>query len=191
MTGSASTRRKLSTSDERRETLLAAAMPVFAERGYDAAPTLEIAKKAGISHAYLFRLFPTKAELFAAVCDLSRERMLSTFHEAAARARATGLDPLGEMGRAYGELLVRDRDVLLIQLHSQVAARREKRIRDAMRRTFKDLYELVRRESGAGPKELKIWFAYGMLYNVMAAIDADRLAAEWAKALTEDGASSN
>jgi hypothetical protein len=49
----------------------------------------------------------------------------------------------------------------------------------------------VRRESGAGPEELKIWFAYGMLYNVMAAIDADRLAAEWAKALTEDGASSN
>jgi hypothetical protein len=95
------------------------------------------------------------------------------------------------MGRAYGELLVRDRDVLLIQLHSQVAARREKRIRDAMRRTFRDLYELVRRESGAGPEELKIWFAYGMLYNVMAAIDADRLAAEWAKALTEDGASSN
>jgi AcrR family transcriptional regulator len=191
MTTAPTTRRKLSTADERRETLLATAMPVFAERGYDAAPTLEIANKAGISHAYLFRLFPTKVELFVAVCDLSRERMLSTFREAAARARVEGLDPLGEMGRAYGELLVRDRDVLLIQLHSQVAARREKRIRDAMRRTFRDLYELVRRESDAGPEELKMWFADGMLYNVMAAIDADRLAAEWAKALTADGPASD
>ena len=78
-----------------------------------------IAKAAGISQAYLFRLFPTKPELFVAVCGVTRERMLSAFRGAAARARAAGRDPLEEMGQAYGELLERDRDVLLIQPDSE------------------------------------------------------------------------
>jgi hypothetical protein len=48
------------------------------------------------------------------------------------------------------------------------------------------LYETVARESGAGPEELRVWFAHGMLCNVMAAIDADRIEQPWAKALTGD-----
>jgi AcrR family transcriptional regulator len=183
MTPSSATR-TLSTADDRREAVLAAAMPIFAERGYQGAATMEIGKAAGISQAYVFRLFPTKAELFAAVCGVARERMLAAFRDAAARARRDGLDPLDAMGRAYSELLERDRDVLLIQLHSQVAAGREPLIREVMQRTFGDLYDLVARESGASPEELRSWFAYGMLINVMAAIDADRLDAPWAKALT-------
>jgi AcrR family transcriptional regulator len=176
--------RKLSTAEERRESLLEAAIPVFAARGYHAAPTMEIAKAAGISQAYVFRLFPTKAELFAAVCGVARERMLQTFKDAAAQARREGKEPLKEMGRAYDELLETDRDILMIQLHSQVAAGAEPLVRDSMQRTFRDLYALVARESGAGPEELQPWFAHGMLCNVMAAIDADNLDEEWARALT-------
>ncbi|HEU0024019.1 MAG TPA: TetR/AcrR family transcriptional regulator [Thermoleophilaceae bacterium] len=179
--------RQLSTAEERRETLLAAAMPVFGERGYHAAPTLEIAKAAGISQAYLFRLFPTKAELFAAVTGVASQRMQAAFRDAAARAKREGLDPLDEMGHAYDELLERDRDVLLIQLHSQVASPHEPLIRAAMQRCFHDLYELVSRESGATPEELRVWFAHGMLCNVMAAINAEDLDAEWARALTSEG----
>jgi AcrR family transcriptional regulator len=183
VTPSTSTR-KLSTAEDRREALLAAAMPIFAARGYHAAPTLEIAKAAGISQAYVFRLFPTKAELFAAVCELARGRMLATFGAAAARAPSGGAEALREMGEAYVHLLENDRDVLLIQLHSQVAAGQEPLIRDAMRRTFHAIYELVARESGAGEDELRTWFAHGMLCNVMAAIDAGSLDDEWARALT-------
>ncbi|MQA73775.1 MAG: TetR family transcriptional regulator [Solirubrobacterales bacterium] len=180
--------RTLSTAEQRRAELLEAAVPVFAERGYHAAPTMAIAKAAGISQAYLFRLFPTKAELFAAVTGIASERMLATFREAAARARAAGADPLEAMGQAYGDLLERDRDVLLVQLHSQVAAGAEPLIREAMRRCFRDLYELVARESGAGSQDLQAWFAHGMLCNVMAAIGADALDETWARALTgEEG----
>lgn len=184
MAATGSPTRKLSTAEERRETVLAAAIPVFAQRGYHAAPTMDIAKAAGISQAYLFRLFPTKAELFAAVCAVARERMLAMFRAAAARARAEGLEPLDEMGKAYDEMLVRDRDILLVQLHSQVAANAEPLIRDAMRATFSALYEHVARESGAEPEQLRMWFAVGMLCNVMAAIDADQLDEPWAQALT-------
>jgi AcrR family transcriptional regulator len=179
--------RKLSTAEERREVLVGAAIRVFAERGYHSAPTLEIAKAAGISQAYLFRLFPTKVDLFVAVCDATRARMMTAFAGAAARARAGGLDPLQEMGRAYCELVDTERDVLLIQLHSQVAAGQEPRIRDAMRATFGRLYELVRRESGAGPEQLRDWFAHGMLMNVMTAIEAERLDEDWAQALSDHG----
>jgi AcrR family transcriptional regulator len=43
--------RTLSTAEERRETLVAAALPIFAEQGYRAASTVAIAKAAGISQA--------------------------------------------------------------------------------------------------------------------------------------------
>ena len=182
MTATATTR-KLSTAEQRRESVLDAAVPIFAQGGY-AASTLEIAKAAGISQAYLFRLFPTKAELFAAVTDVASERMQATFRDASARARAEGTDPLEEMGRAYDELLEHDRDVLLIQLHSRVVAGAEPVIREAAQRCFGKIYELAARESGASDEELRVWFAHGMLCDVMAAIDADQVDAPWARALT-------
>lgn len=177
-------KRKLSTAEQRRESMPEAAIPVFAEHGYHAASTMEIARKAGISQAYVFRLFPTKAELFVAAYNVASDRMANTFREAAAEARRNGREPLEVMGEAYGELLEHDRDVLLMQLHAQVAAAGEPLIRDAARRCFETLYELVGRESGASPDELRGWFAHGMLCNVMAAIDADRIDDEWATALT-------
>jgi AcrR family transcriptional regulator len=181
----AHTTRKLSTADERREVLVDAAIRIFADRGYHAAPTLEIATAAGISQAYLFRLFPTKADLFVAVCAATRRRMVATFSAAGAQARDAGRDPLEAMGRAYGELVETERDVLLIQLHSQAAAGGEPRIRDAMRETFRQLYDVVRRESGAGAEHLRGWFAHGMLINVMTTIEADQLDADWARALSD------
>jgi len=183
------TTRTLSTAEERRTELLDAAVRVFADRGYSA-PTTEIAKQAGISQAYLFRLFPTKVDLFIAAHRTTSARMHATFAEAARRAHAEGLEPLEVMGKAYAELLERDRDVLLVRLHAQVAAGNEPRIRDEVRRCFRELYELVERETGVGADELRAWFAYGMLCDVMASLDADHLDEPWARALSgSDGES--
>src|SRR5450631_2357808 len=54
------------TAPERREQILEAAVTVFAERGYEGASTDVIARMAGISQPYLFRLFGTKRELIIA-----------------------------------------------------------------------------------------------------------------------------
>src|SRR5471032_2436208 len=54
------------TAPERREQILVAAVTVFAERGYEGASTDVIARMAGISQPYLFRLFGTKRELIIA-----------------------------------------------------------------------------------------------------------------------------
>lgn len=182
-TPQATTPRTLSTAEQRREELIEAAVRAFAERGY-AAPTTEIAKAAGISQAYLFRLFPTKSDLFAAAYEVASDRMFEAFRDAAAQARETGQDPLEAMGIAYDELIKRDRDVLLMQIHSYVGAGIDEQAREAVNRCFARLYDLVKRESGAPLDEIKRWFAYGMLINVMAAIRADELDAEWAQVLT-------
>src|SRR4051812_2123505 len=112
--------RKLSTAEERREDILVAAERVFAARGLHGTPTMEIAKAAGISQAYLFRLFPTKAELFSALIKRCNDRIERTFIDAAAAARAAGEPVMRAMGSAYVGLLG-DRDLLLNQLHAHAA----------------------------------------------------------------------
>jgi AcrR family transcriptional regulator len=181
---SATKTRTLSTADERREGLISAAMPVFGRHGFHAASTIEIAKAAGISEAYLYRLFPTKVDLFVAAYDEASKRMADAFRAAADRADRDGFEPLQAMGKAYDDLLDTDRDVLLLQLAAQVAASSDAKIRRALRRCFRDLYELVGERSGAGEEDLRLWFAEGMLCNVMAAIDAEQVDEPWARALT-------
>ncbi|MFA9400999.1 MAG: TetR/AcrR family transcriptional regulator [Acidobacteriota bacterium] len=177
--------RTLSTAEERREAILTAAMPVFAEKGYHAAPTTEIAKGAGISQAYLFRLFPTKEQLFTAVIERSRERMIETFTEAADRAEAEGLDPTEQMGIAYADLVGSDRDVLLVQLHAHAISAYMPAAREAMRNCFAALYSLAEERTGGSPEELKAWFAEGMLINVLTAINAEQVDQPWARSLTD------
>jgi AcrR family transcriptional regulator len=175
------TTRTLSTADERRETILAAAERVFAARGLHGTPTLEIAKAAGISQAYLFRLFPTKAELFTALTARCNDRIYDTFVQAAAEAKASGDDVLSAMGAAYIGLLS-DRNLLLNQLHAH-AASDDPAIREQMRACFARLVELVERESGADPEEVRVFFAHGMLLNVLVSMGASEVDEHWAKVL--------
>ncbi len=177
--------RTLSTAEDRREAVLEAALPVFASRGIHGTPTLAVAKAAGISQAYLFRLFPTKEELAVALVERCHDRVAETFAAAAAEARRTGTDPLEQMGRAYVGLL-RDRDLLLLQLHAHAAAPDVPAIRDATRAGFARLVADVERESGAPAEDVKRFFAHGMLLNVMAALDAEHADAHWRDVLVGD-----
>ena len=72
----------------------------------------------------------------------------------------------------------------MVQLYARVAASRLPLVREAIQDCFKAVYELVKRESGAGRDEIHAWFAHGMLCDVMAAIGADELDEEWAKVLS-------
>lgn len=177
--------RTLSTAEERRETLIEASIPVFAEKGYHAAPTTEIAKAAGISQAYLFRLFPTKEELFVAAVKRSCEVMYGSFVEAADRAEAAGEDPLQVMGDAYGELVLENRNMLLVQLHGQAISSYIPAVRETMREGFATLYSVAAERTDATPDELKVWMAGGMLVNVMTAIGANELDDPWAQTLAD------
>src|SRR6478736_1425475 len=63
--------------DETRQIIFDAARHAFAESGYAATSTEELARRAGISTKTLYRLFPAKAALFEAMCADRLDRLLS------------------------------------------------------------------------------------------------------------------
>lgn len=175
-------KRSLSTAEERREQVLAAAMRVFPDRGFLATPTTAIADAAGISQAYLFRLFPTKLDLVLAVVAHSNGRVIETMRSAAAAAKASGEEPMPVMGKAYRDLL-EDRELLMTQLHAHAAAASMPEVAELSRATFAELSSIVREATACDDEGLRRFFGQGMLMNVMASIRAAETDSDWARAL--------
>ena len=175
--------RQLSTAAERREVLIEAAVAAFAEHGFHGTPTTEIAKAAGISQAYLFRLFPTKSELYVAAVGRCYARLGEAMHAAAEEADAPAETVLERMGHAYAALL-QDPVILRGTLQAFAAAAGEdEQIRDAVRKGYGDLIEQIQRLSGAEGDELRAFVAKGMLMTVLAGMDAPAIDAPWAREL--------
>ncbi len=82
-----------------RERIIAAAASVFAERGLDAA-TAEIAQRAGVGEATLFRRFPTKDDLIDAIIGTRMEEVA-----ALADAAASHPDPGAALERFMQDLV--------------------------------------------------------------------------------------
>jgi AcrR family transcriptional regulator len=175
--------RQLSTAAERREALIEAAVTVFAEHGYHGTPTTEIARAAGISQAYLFRLFPTKAELYVATIERCYERVGAAMRDAAGRARADGEDLFEQMGLAY-TALIQDRAVLPGMLHAfAAAAGGDPAVLGAVRQGYAGLVALVRQLTGADQDRIREFFATGMLLTVLASMDVRSIDEEWVATL--------
>jgi AcrR family transcriptional regulator len=172
------------SAEERREQTLEAAMGLVAQRGFEATTTLAIAQAAGISHAYLFRLFPSKEELAVALVARGNALIHARFEHAADTARARGEDPKAAMGAAYAELLA-ERDVILVQLHAYAASPTHPEIRAAMRDSFRDLVAVVGRAIDGPTDEVQAFFAQGMLMNVSVALGLHELDEPFARTLTE------
>ena len=177
--------RTLSTADERRETVIRAAMHLFARTGMHTS-TLAVAKAAGISQAYLFRLFPTKDDLVVAVARRCHDRIHDTFAAVIARAKQAGEDPLAAMGQSYVELMG-DRELLTLQLHAQAASIQHEAVRDVSRDAFRRLVGLIRERTDATDAEIQSFMAHGMLINVMTAIDAGAVDEDWARIIAKPG----
>ncbi len=157
-----------STSEERREQVIDAAVKEFAANGFHATSTTSIAKRAGISQPYIYALFPNKHELFLAVHRHVVERIRRAFLEAA-RAGATPEERLTSMGHAYVGLLA-DRDEILVQMQAHAAAG-DPELREPVREEFVRLTEDVRRMSGASDEQVVAFMSKGMLLNVVAALE--------------------
>jgi AcrR family transcriptional regulator len=152
---------------ERREEILDAGLAEFAEHGYHGASTEGIARRAGISQPYVFRLFGTKQELFKAVVARCFREALELFQRAAEGKR--GEEALEAMGNAYVERLLVDRTRLLLQMQAYAACDDEQ-IRDVVRQGYGDLVAYVERVTGLEPKAVSAFFAQGMLLNVFASM---------------------
>jgi len=160
--------RPRSSSDERREQVIVAAVKEFAANGFHATSTAAIAKRAGISQPYIYALFPNKRELFLAVDRHVVERIRSAFLEAA-RGRGTPEERLEAMGHAYIELLA-DRDEIRFQMQAHAAAG-DPELAEPVRKEFIGLWADVRRISGASDDQIVEFMAKGMLLNVAASLE--------------------
>ena len=160
------------TADERRDEIVDAAIIEFAAGGLAATSTEAIARRAGVSQPYVFRLFGTKHELFIAAIGRMYEEISAAFEEAARHPVLDvpdGYNPkLAAMGHAYGDL-VADQNLLRLQLHG-FAACDDPAIRAFVRQGFAALTQQVARLSGVPVLELRAFFAEGMLMNVAAAM---------------------
>jgi AcrR family transcriptional regulator len=155
------------TATERRDDVLDAALVEFAERGFEGTSTEDIAKRAGISQPYLFRLFGTKKDLYIASVRRCYRDTLELFQRAAEGRR--GEEALHAIGSAYMEQLETNRTWLRAQMQGY-AASDDPDIRGVVREGFGDLVAYVRRVSGADWPQLWQFFATGMLLNVLSSM---------------------
>jgi AcrR family transcriptional regulator len=161
------------SADERREHVLDAAIQEFGERGYHAASTASIAKRAGISQPYIYALFADKRELFLAVHDRVVGRIQDVFLEAA-RGTSSPDEALEAMGHAYRPLM-EDPTNLRAQMQCYSAAAGDPDLRKHVAARFAQLVDEVARSSGADREAVASFFACGMLINVSLALDMPEL----------------
>ena len=139
------------TAEQRREAVLDAAKIEFARHGLHGASTDAIARRAGISQPYLFRLFGTKKELFLALNEACFAETLQVFREAA--SGKSGDEALRAIGDAYRGLIESDRTMLQGQLQSYAASVEDVEVRESTARGLRAARRLRRDGLGRRPPD--------------------------------------
>ena len=171
-----------STAGDRREEILQAAMEAFAEKGLHGTSTETIARAAGISQPYLFRLYGTKKELFLAAIRRCFDDTLDLFRVAVEEG-TPDLPVTHWIGQAYAEML-RDGTKLRMQMQSYAACD-DPDVRRAVQAGFGELTEYVAAVAGVETSRLATFMGRGMLLNVMASMDVLEATDGWADMLRE------
>lgn len=175
--GSASTGRM--SGSARREQLLELAADEFATHGLHGASTETVARRAGITQTYIFRLFGTKKALFLQVVDRAFSRLIDGMNDAA--QGRSGDDALAAMGLYYDSALA-DRTGLLVQQQA-FAACGDPEVQQAVREHMARMWSVTAEGSDLPPVAVKTFLAFGMLLNTAAALEVDDVDAEWAKGI--------
>ncbi|GIO98570.1 hypothetical protein J14TS5_36560 [Paenibacillus lautus] len=162
---------RASTSANRRNDIVAAAIEVFAEIGYYRATTAQVAERAAISQPYVYRFF-TKESLLVESLAVSWERIVKAFQAVIESASSENLE-LGLI-QAYEGIVQSHRSEILLQMQAQTI--QEASIREAMQQGMnevKDLVEnaFVRAGFEDADKKTSDFLARGMLCNVAMAMD--------------------
>lgn len=109
------------SADERRKQLIETATRLFATRGFSGTTTREIAAVAGVNEAIIFRFFPHKDDLYAAILEAkSADARTDALVDELRAAAAEGDDRqvVETVVRSIIEHLQRDPEFLRLMLHS-------------------------------------------------------------------------
>ena len=161
-------------AQERRESVIRAAVAEFARTGYHGTSTAAIARRVGVAQPYLFRLFPDKRAIFVAALVRSMDDTRLAFERA-----VDGMEgcerALQAMTTAYVQLISTRPETLLMQLQGYVAvaaaeAQGDDLIGEVVRAGWMRIWETVHLSLGADAEETAGFFACGMLGNALTAI---------------------
>ncbi len=176
--------RVLSTAEERRAKVVTSAVATFAQGGFHAVTIADVAKHAGISPAYVLKLFTSKTQLFTAALEECYRRIKEEFERAAVASEDTSpTGMLDAMGEAYADL-IGDRDLLMLQVHAQSAAMVEPLIAEALRGGVAEVTDYIASRTGVEGWRIQQFMATGQLCHLLTTIDAFGVDAPWAKLLT-------
>lgn len=164
------------SGSQRRSQVLGIAAGEFANHGLHGASTESIARAAGITQAYVFRMFGTKKALFLELVGAAFDRFIDGMAQAATGTR--GRDALALMGAEYYELLA-ERTTLLLQLQG-FAACADDEVRDLVRTRVARMWDTVAETTGLDAVTVKSFLAFGMLLSNTAALDVGELDEPWA-----------
>ncbi|MFI1241183.1 TetR/AcrR family transcriptional regulator [Nocardia salmonicida] len=175
------------TATERSAQVLEAAIHAFAETGYAATKTDEIARRAGVSQPYVIRLFGTKQQLFIACMLEVCTRIEQVFRDAEIAPDADAAQALHSLGNGF-DIFLKERELPLILLHG-AAASADPAIGDHMRERFGRIYRLIGELTGADTSESRHFVATGMLLTIMTAMQvagSDAIPLPWATEILAD-----
>ncbi|GAA1563382.1 TetR/AcrR family transcriptional regulator [Brevibacterium picturae] len=158
-------------------------MHVFAKTGFHATPVTDVATAAGVSPAYVFRLFDGKIGLFVAAVENTYARVAETMEHAGSHSSSS--DPqsrLAAMTMAY-VALIEDEDLIMLQAHAQSASSVPE-IRAAVQRGLGEVVRTVSVVSGATPDAVQRFIAYGQLCHLIVQADLSSIRSSWAESIT-------
>ncbi len=174
--------RTLGTSEERRDAAISASVTVFARGGFHGGTIAQVGEEAGISPAYVFKLFGSKTTLFVEALGLCFGRIAATLN---ARADTIGAGSPGkildELGAAYAELIA-DRSLLMLQVHAQSASAVPE-IASALRDGMQHITEIAHSRSGGTPGQVQDFIARGQLCHLLITTSVADVEAPWARIL--------
>ncbi|MEU8626972.1 TetR/AcrR family transcriptional regulator [Streptomyces sp. NPDC048669] len=161
------------SADERRESVIRAAITEFARGGYSATSTEVIARRVGVSQPYLFRLFPNKQAMFLAAAERCLVDTRQVFAEAADGLE--GDEALRAMGAAYQRLIIDDPDQLLMQMQMYAAvaaaeAAGDHEFGESLRAGWLEMFDDISLALGVDVDEATSFLAYGMLINTLTSL---------------------
>jgi AcrR family transcriptional regulator len=164
--------------DERRATLLAAALEVFTAMGYHAAAMDEIADQAGVSKPVLYQHFPSKLDLYLAVLDIHCDYLVADIRAAVSSTSENAGRVLATVN-AYFDFINREGEAFRLLFESDMAV--EPQVRERLNRMS---YECATAFSDAITAETDIPTESSMLLAIGLIGTAQTTARHW---LARDG----
>lgn len=159
------TRARKQPAEVRRETVLDAAMVVFARSPYRAAGTAEIAREAGIAEPTIYRHFSSKRELYLAAVQRTCEMVEDAWRTIVAES-PNGVAALNAIGNWYDMSV--SANTVPVRLRTRAMAEADDaEIAEVLRTGYKRIHAMVKEQIVRGQAE-------GL---IAATVDAD--AAAW------------